>query len=154
MRANSKDLACGILFVAIGLFFALNAWRELRIGRAFEMGPGYFPILLGVLLTGLGIAIAITALGKPAESFGLISVRGTCLISLSVLFFAVTARPLGMLPSLLISTFIAACSTRQATFRSAIILSLVLTAFNIGIFIYALRLPYPVIGPWLSGGGV
>ena len=118
------------------------------------MGPGYFPILLGVLLTGLGIAIAITALGKPAESFGLISVRGTCLISLSVLFFAVTARPLGMLPSLLISTFIAACSTRQATFRSAIILSLVLTAFNIGIFIYALRLPYPVIGPWLSGGGV
>jgi hypothetical protein len=153
MRANIKDLACGILFVAIGLFFILNSWWQLRIGRAFEMGPGYFPILLGLILAGLGITIAIGSIGKPSEAFGRVSWRGTLLISLSVLVFAVTVRPLGMLPALLMSTFIAAYSTNQATFRSAIMLTTLLTAFNIGVFIYALRLPYRVIGPWLWSAG-
>jgi hypothetical protein len=153
MRVNGRDMACGTLFIAIGLFFALNAWWGLRIGRAFEMGPGYFPILLGSLLAGLGAFITIGSLGKPSEAFGFGAWRGTVMVCLAVVFFAVTARPLGMLPSLLVSTFIAAYATKEATFRSAIILSLVLSAFNIGLFVYALRLPYPVIGPWLAGVG-
>ena len=51
---NLKDCAAGMLFVAIGLLFAVNAWLGLSIGSAFAMGPGYFPILLGVILIGFG----------------------------------------------------------------------------------------------------
>jgi hypothetical protein len=154
MRANTRDVACGMVFVALGLFFALNAWMGLRIGHAFEMGPGFFPILLGGLLAALGSAIVIGALGKPGVAIGRISWRGIGLVSLSVLFFALTARGLGMLPALLVSTFVAAYSTTQATLRSALILSLVLSAFNTALFVYALRLPYRVIGPWLTGVGL
>ena len=59
MQRNLKDLAAGALFVAIGGFFTLNAWFNLTIGNALAMGPGYFPILLGLVLIGLGAAIAL-----------------------------------------------------------------------------------------------
>jgi hypothetical protein len=68
MRMNPRDLAAGALFIAIGGFFALNAWLNLAVGRAFAMGPGYFPILLGMILIGFGIAIGAAGLGKPASS--------------------------------------------------------------------------------------
>lgn len=154
MRVNRSDLVCGGLFLAIGLFFALQAWLNLPIGRAFQMGPGYFPIVLGGLLMALGAGIALGAVGKPTQSLGVFSLRGTGLVVAAVLFFAVTVRPLGMLPALLVSTMLAAYSTKQATFRSAMVLSILLTIFNIGLFIYALRLPYPVFGYLFTGRGV
>ena len=53
---NLKDCVAGTLFVAIGLLFAVNAWLRLSVGSALAMGPGYFPILLGLILIGLGAA--------------------------------------------------------------------------------------------------
>ena len=46
-----KDLLAGAIFIAIGAFFLSNAWRNLEIGTSFQMGPGYFPVVLaGILL--------------------------------------------------------------------------------------------------------
>lgn len=148
MRLNPKDLAAGAIFVAIGAFFALNAWFSLAIGRAFAMGPGYFPIVLGVVLIALGVAIALTGIGKPSRPFGDVSWRGITLVSASIVFFALTVRGLGMAPALGGATVLAALSARNAPLF-ALILSLCLTAFCVLVFVYALRLPYAVIGPWL-----
>lgn len=150
MRVNPKDVAAGGIFVAIGLFFSLNAWFTLRIGAARSMGPGYFPVLFGIILIGLGLVIALTAIGRPRESFGEISWRGVFLVTLSIIFFAVTVRGLGMALALGGATVMAAMSSNRLTFVGSLITSASLTTFSILVFIYALRLPYPVIGPWLK----
>ncbi len=151
MQVNTKDVAAGLLFIFIGGFFALNSVIHLRIGRALNMGPGYFPLMLGLILIGFGIAIAVNAFGKPEELIGKVSVRGVVLVIGSVVFFGLTARKLGLAPSLAVATFMASMSTDRATLISSILLSIGLAIFCVLVFVYALGLPYPVIGPWLGG---
>jgi hypothetical protein len=152
MQANLRDVAAGAVFIAIGAFFALNAWFNLKIGHAFSMGPGYFPVLLGTILVALGLAIAVQAVGRPTEAFGRVPWRSVGLIVGSIVFFAVTVRGFGLAPSLALATFMAGMSSGRMTAVPAALLSIVLTAFCVLVFITALGLPYPVIGPWLGGG--
>lgn len=62
MRIHSqKDFFSGLLFVCIGLGFAVGA-NQYKFGGGARMGPGYFPMLLGSLLAILGAAILLKAL--------------------------------------------------------------------------------------------
>lgn len=151
VRVNPRDLAAGAVFIAIGLGFGLNAWANLRIGQANAMGPGYFPLLLAALLIGFGVAIALSAIGQPAAAMGRVSWRGVALVTASIVFFAATVRGLGMAPALGGATVMAAMSSGRMSLPGAVLLGLVLTVFSIGVFLFALQLPYPVIGPWLRG---
>ncbi len=151
MRVNLKDLMSGALFVAIGLFFSLNAWFHLPMGRAFAMGPGYFPAVLGLVLVGFGIVIALSALGRPTDPIGIVPWRGVALVIGAVFFFAAFGRSLGVAPSLVLTTFAGALATRKTSLPEAIALSLGLSAFCTAVFIYGLGLPYPAFGPWLGG---
>lgn len=151
MRIDFRDLACGAVFVAIGAYFAISALTGLRVGRALDMGPGYFPLTLGVVLMGLGAVIGFRSIGRPSEALGAVSWRGVSMVMLAILFFALSVRPLGMGPSFFIATVLAAFATRQATLRTALGLGAALTVFTIGLFIYALRMNYRVFGPLITG---
>ena len=76
---------------------------------------------------------------------------GVTLVTGSVLFFGLTVRLLGFAPSLLVSTFVASLATGRLKPAPALVLSAVVTAFSIAIFVIGLGMPYPVIGPWLGG---
>ncbi len=53
--------------MVIGLAFAIGA-TNYTVGTGARMGPGYFPLILGVLMSILGTAICFTGLTKG--SFG------------------------------------------------------------------------------------
>jgi hypothetical protein len=62
MRIKSqKDFFSGLMFLLVGIAFAWGA-GSYSIGTGARMGPGYFPMVLGVLLAGLGLVITITSL--------------------------------------------------------------------------------------------
>jgi Tripartite tricarboxylate transporter TctB family len=149
MRFNPKDIGAGLLLGAIGLFFAANAWSSLRIGQAVSMGPGYFPVVLGSILVIFAIVIALGGVNKDREHFGAVPWRGIALVLGGVIFFAITGRDLGLAPSLVVATFMAAMSPDTAKPLQSAVLSVAMTAFCLVIFVWALGLPYPVIGPWL-----
>ena len=56
LRVNApKDILAGLIFIAFGLgtfFFA----HDYEIGTALEMGPGYFPAAMGLVLSVIGVA--------------------------------------------------------------------------------------------------
>lgn len=149
MTINSKDLGSGVMFLVIGLAFTWNVWRHLPLTTDGAIGPGSFPLGLSLILTGFGLGLLIKALRTAPVGLSPISWRGLPLIVLSVLVFAMAIETLGALPALFASTFLAAMAPREASWKSALIITVVLTAFCLGVFIYALGLPYPVIGPWL-----
>ena len=60
---SQKDFFSGLMFLVIGLAFAMGA-TNYTVGTGARMGPGYFPLLLGVLLAILGTAICFTGLTK------------------------------------------------------------------------------------------
>src|SRR5512133_2279462 len=63
---SQKDFYSGLMFMAVGLAFAWGA-TTYTIGEGARMGPGYFPLMLGVLLTALGAFIVFEALVVETE---------------------------------------------------------------------------------------
>ena len=59
---NAKDFWAGVMFIATGLFFAIWATTFYQMGTAVRMGPAYFPAVLGLLQTALGVIILIQGL--------------------------------------------------------------------------------------------
>ena len=62
MRIKSQaDFYSGVMFTVVGGAFAVGS-TSYNIGDGARMGPGYFPLMLGVLLALLGIVILFQAL--------------------------------------------------------------------------------------------
>jgi len=145
-----KDLLAGLVFVAFGLVFAVTAWSY-DLGTALRMGPGYFPLVLGGMLVLLGALIVgqgvIAGDGKP---IGPVPWRGLVLLTAAVLFFGFTIRGLGLAPSLFVTVLLAAFSSHRTTIVSALAMAFGLTAFCILVFVEALGMPVPLLGPWVS----
>ena len=79
MIKNQKDFYAGLLFLffaGVGLFLA----RDLKVGTAAKMGPGYFPVVLCVLLGGLGVVTILRALIGHSERIGCFAQRKALVI--------------------------------------------------------------------------
>ena len=151
MRLNYKDVAAGAIFIAIGLAFALNSILYLRMGSGLNMGPGYFPRALGLILVALGAIIILGAIGKANSRIGKIAWRGLITLTASLFFFAFGVRTLGLVPALLGCVMLACLASDRISLLKGAIISVVLTAFTAALFVYGLGLPIPLIGPWLGG---
>ena len=66
---NQKDFFSGLLCMTVGVYFAWGA-SKYTVGNAGHMGPGYFPLLLGALLTVLGILLVFKAQVFETEDGG------------------------------------------------------------------------------------
>jgi hypothetical protein len=152
MQRNTRDIAAGLLFLIAGLHFAIMSQLTLRMGTALQMGPGYFPLVLGVILSLLGIAIIVVALRSAPVSFGSVSWRGVALVTASIIYFAATIRGLGVAFGLGGAVLLAALSTDKNSLLQSVMIAVVFTTLSIIVFIWLLGIPLPVIGPWLRAG--
>jgi Tripartite tricarboxylate transporter TctB family len=147
-KINKADFAAGLLFILFGAVFGLTA-LGLDMGTTLRMGPGYFPMVLAVILTGLGVAIVISAFASVGEEMGTYAWRGMVFILTAPVFFGLTVRGLGFVPSIFATTLIAALAGAKQRLPSALVLALAVTIFTTLVFSYALGLPFRRFGPWL-----
>ena len=146
---NRADLAAGLVFVIIGAVFGLTS-LGLDMGSTLRMGPGYFPMLLSVLLIALGGAICFNSLRQmhiAVEPYGW---RGMVFILGAPVFFGLTVRGLGFVPSIFLTTLLAAFAGLKLRPLQAALLAVVVTLFCTLVFSIALGLPFRRFGPWLS----
>jgi hypothetical protein len=149
-----RDFYAGGLMILFGLGIALKG-STYRLGSLMHMGPGFFPTSLGVLLVLIGIAIAAAAVGTSDADESILPANPqwwawACILSSPVLFI-IFGRYFGMAPGTFACVFIAALGDRNATWKSTIILSTVVTVFGCGLFSYFLQVPMPIF-TW--GGGL
>jgi hypothetical protein len=145
----TKDLVSGCIFVAAGAYFALESLTY-EIGTAFRMGPGFMPLMLGTALSLLGLAIAANGWNKPdSEEAPVWPWRGLILIIGVIVFFGATIRGLGFVPVVLVSSFVAAMSSRLNSPVFAAMLAVTLTVMCTLIFVVGLGMSVPWFGPWL-----
>ena len=57
---SQKDFFSGLMFMGVGVAFAWGA-TNYNVGTGARMGPGYFPLVLGILLAVIGTVIAFKA---------------------------------------------------------------------------------------------
>jgi hypothetical protein len=149
VRRALKDILAGATFIAFGLVFAIGSLAY-EIGSPLEMGPGYVPLALGLLLIGNGGLIVVKGfIAGEGEPIGDVGWRAVILVTTSLLFFGVTVRGLGVVLSLFIATLMAALARTATSVREALIISAALTVLSVLIFIVALQLRLPLIGPWI-----
>ncbi|MGI8526745.1 MAG: tripartite tricarboxylate transporter TctB family protein [Pseudolabrys sp.] len=143
-----RDYYAGALMVLIGLV-AANDGTHYAMGTLRQMGPGYFPVALGVLLIVLGALIAGTAsTGGPASEEAALphsEWRGWAAIIAGPVAFIILGKYFGMAPATFACVFISALGDRETTLKGAIILASAMTAFGVILFSYLLKIPMPVL---------
>lgn len=145
---KTEDAKAGLMFLAVGVFFGINTLWKLDIGSLDQMGPGYFPIALCVILITLGAAIFLKA--QPDEVKQLpINWRAVMFIGAAPVAFGFTVRSLGLLPALLISIGLVVMASQKISLMRRVMIVLGVTVFNIAVFKYGVGVPFPLINPSL-----
>ena len=146
---HPQDFWSGIMFMFFGLA-AVIIGQDYPMGTAGRMGPAYFPVVLGGLLTLIGLATTLRALwlrGEPIQNF---SVRDAAMIVVAVVLFGVLVRNAGIVVAVAALIMVSSYASEKFKFKASIILSAGAIAFCILVFVKGLGLPLPVFGPWLG----
>jgi putative tricarboxylic transport membrane protein len=139
-----QDFFGGLALVAIALF-ALWASSDLQGMRGFSFGAGTAPRMFAVLLLALGAAITVVGIVTEGPQLATYAWRGPLFVSLAIVCFAVSIRPMGMIFSALVSFMVAALGTHETRWKETFIVGVCLTAFCSLLFPYALGLPLQLL---------
>ncbi|MEP6836645.1 MAG: tripartite tricarboxylate transporter TctB family protein [Bradyrhizobium sp.] len=135
-----QDFVGGIALMAIAVF-ALWASSDLQGMHGFSFGAGTAPRMFAVLLLALGAAVTLMGLLTDGEHITRYAWRGPLFVSLAILSFAFTIRPLGLVISAFASFIISALGTPETKWKETIIVGIFLTIGCSLLFPYALGLP-------------
>ncbi len=151
---SQKDFFSGLMFTVVGVAFAWGA-SDYTLGNGARMGPGYFPLVLGVLLAVLGALITFNALVVGAvggDKIGSIAWRPLFFIIAANLVFgaalgglpSIGLPPMGLIVGIFALTFIASNAGDDFSFKEVAILATILAVLSYAAFILLLKLQFPV----------
>ncbi len=135
-----QDYFGGIVLMAVALF-ALWASSDLQGMRGFSFGAGTAPRMFGLLMLALGAGVALIGILTEGPELAHYAWRGPLFVSLAILSFALTIRPLGLVVSAFASFIISALGTPETRWKETIIVGICLTVGCSLLFPYALGLP-------------
>ena len=142
---NPKDFWSGVMFTAIGFAFAIIVkYFDYPMGTSARMGPGYFPFVLGSVMGVLGIVIVIQALASEGGPIAKFAWRPLFWVLGAFIIFGLTAKFLGLVIAILLLVIISAYGGHEFKLKEAIISSIILAIGSVGVFVYGLKLPFPI----------
>jgi hypothetical protein len=145
---SMQDYVGGIVMLALALF-ALWASSDLQGMRGFSFGAGTAPRMFGFLMLALSIGIALSGLLVDGPGLAHYSWRGPLFVMLSIVFFAVAIRSLGLVVTAFASFMIASMGSHETKWLETAIVGAVLTAGCAILFPYVLGLPMPMLPRFL-----
>ncbi len=157
---NQKDFAAGLLFTAIGTTFAIGA-QEYNLGTSARMGPGYFPMMLGIILALIGVVLALKSFRgeHPEGQIGAWAIKPLFFIILANLLFGVLLGgvpsiglpSMGLLVAIFVLTLVAARAGTEFVLKEALILGALLAVSSYVLFVIGLSLPFQVWPAFIAG---
>lgn len=147
--AMKRDYYAGGLMLLLGVGAAVTG-TGYKFGSLARMGPGFMPVVLGVVLALIGLLIAGTALASSERDdskflpdhpqwFGWL-----CIIGGPILFI-ILGEYGGMIPAVFACVFVCALGDNTATYKSSAILAAGVTVFGVLLFHYMLSIPFPLL---------
>jgi hypothetical protein len=158
---SQKDFFSGLMFTVVGASFAYGA-TNYSIGSGGRMGPGYFPLLLGIILAILGSAIMFKALvveTQDGEKIGKWAWKPLFFIIAANLLFGILLGGLpsiglpamGLIAAIFGVTIVASLAGDTFNLKEVLILSVVLSIGSYLAFIMLLKLQFPVWPTFIVG---
>lgn len=140
---SPRDFCAGLIFLFFGALAAYIA-RDYPMGSAVRMGPGYFPYLLGILLALLGVVICIKSLLIHGECIESANLRALLLVLGAVGVFAGMIESAGIVIATALLVGVGAAASPESRLHEVAILIVFLLALAVGVFTYALGLPFKI----------
>lgn len=158
---SRKDFFAGLVFTVCGVAFAWGA-TTYEVGSAARMGPGYFPLMLGVILAIMGVVITSKSLvsglpgGDPIGAWAwkpLGFVLGANLIFGAMLVGvpALGVPEFGLIVAIYALTAIASLAGDRFILKEVLVLATVLAVGSYVAFVWALKLQFPVWPAFITG---
>jgi hypothetical protein len=158
---SQKDFFSGLMFMGVGVAFAWGS-TSYSVGTGARMGPGYFPLMLGILLAILGSAIAFKALVVETENGDKIGAWARrpngFIIGANVLFGillgglpSIKLPAMGMVVAIYGLTIVASLAGERFKLKEVLILATILTVGSYLAFIKLLNLQFPVWPTFITG---
>ena len=158
---SQKDFFSGLMFTVVGAAFALGA-TTYTVGNGARMGPGYFPLMLGILLAGLGSIIMFKAMvveTPDGAKIGKWAWRPLFFIILANVLFGVMLGGLpsiklpamGMIAGIYVLTIVASMADGHFKLREVLILATILSIGSYLAFVLLLKLQFPVWPTFITG---
>jgi len=158
---SQQDFYSGLMFVGAGVAFAWGA-TNYNVGTGARMGPGYFPLMLGVLMALVGAVITFKALvieTKDGDKIGKWAWRPLFYIIAANVVFGVLLAGLrnfnvpafGLIVAIYALTFIASMAQAGWKFKTTLLLATALAVGSYLVFVMALALQFPVWPEFITG---
>ena len=158
---SQKDFFSGVVFMAVGGAFAWGA-TTYTVGTGARMGPGYFPLMLGLLLAIIGAVVAFKALvveTEDGDKIGKWIWRPVGYIVAANVAFGVLLGgmpilkipAMGMVIAIIALTLIAAKAGTEFILKEILILAAILVAGSYVTFILLLKLQIQVWPTFITG---
>ena len=157
---SQKDFFSGLMFMSVGVAFAWGA-TTYNVGSGARMGPGYFPLMLGVLLGVLGAVITFKALVVETIGGDLIGSWAWkplfYIIAANLIFGVLLAGlpkygipAMGLILGIYGLVFIASAAEPGWKVKNTFILATVLAVGSYIAFVVVLKLQFPVWPSFLT----
>ena len=149
------------MFLVVGVAFAWGA-TTYTVGTGARMGPGYFPLLLGILLAIIGAVVMFKSTVVETEGGDLIGKWAWkqifFVIGANLLFGVLLAGlpsfgipAMGLIIAIYGLTFMASLAGSSFNFKEVFLLATVLAAGSYVAFVWALALQFPVWPSFIAG---
>ena len=158
---SQQDFWSGLMFIAVGIGFSWGA-TTYNVGEAARMGPGYFPLVLGIVLAALGAFILFESLvveTEDGEPIGKWAWKPLGFIIAANILFGILLGGLpsiglpymGLIVAIIGLTFVAALAGDEFKLKEVTILAVVLCIGSYLAFILLLKLQFPVWPKFITG---
>jgi len=158
---SQKDFFSGLMFTIVGAAFAYGA-TSYNVGTGARMGPGYFPLLLGVILALLGATILFKSLvvetpdGEPVGAWAwkplVFIIAGNLLFGILLGGLPSLGSPaMGLIAAIFGTTIVVSLAGDEFSLKETVVLSAILSVMSYAAFILLLKLQFPVWPTFISG---
>jgi hypothetical protein len=144
-RINApKDILAGLIFVGFGIGTFLLA-HDYTMGTAVQMGPGYFPAAVGLLLTAVGMIAIIKGISsKTPDPITRHRLEPLFLVFASILAFSFLIERTGLIIASAALIGIACFRRLLSNPLEVLIIYVVLTGFSALVFVVWFELQLPL----------
>lgn len=143
---NRRELFSAALMLFVGIGTTVGSLNY-DMGTLVRMGPGYFPLILGVVLMFFGALVLITPSNSDDSEMKLPAKRqimSWLIIVTGIMAFMVLGKYGGLVPATFVLIFVAALADRSNSLVAALTLAALVTIAAVVVFHFGLQLQFPL----------
>ena len=138
---NQRAFATGLLFVAVAVVYFVLSLNYVQ-GTPARMGPGFFPRMVAIILALVGASVLLSSVAP--EKLERWDLKGLLWITGSVALFGLLLPSFGLVVALAVMVVVSSYASPEFTWRGALVNTIVLVIFCVGVFVYGINLQFPV----------